>query len=470
MQRVTFSQLFRAKQPIVAVRAVHLDLKGTPPTANRLVQLLSVFAAARYNAVLVEWEDSFPWTVDKRFRGPAAYTVEDVRRFHNAAAELGLEIIPLVQCLGHMETPLGIPAYEHLREIPHDSFVLNPLADGARDLVQKMVDDVMALTPGLRHFHLGGDEAWSMGTHPDTRAYIEEHGKGALYLHHVEPIMDNLNARGVRPLLWHDMMIDWDSEALRGLAAKTDLVTWGYTGHPDTTEHHYNVRHIERFNDHGITLWGGAAYKGSDGHNVDRPDIKQRQLNALAWAEVAERYGYKGIIATAWSRCSTNVLQCEPIDAALDSLVNLGVILHDGKLPNGGIETCVAALDELGERKRFEACKAAMDHLTDIRRRGWLAVQSLREQITLATNCPRRRGSLLEWGHLKNLKGIVQECAAVVEEVRRALAGLMIQISIEEYLSSRLDPLQEELATLEPMVRELDPPGWQAQLPENSGS
>ena len=68
--------------------------------------------------------------------------------------------------------------YRRLREVPHRADVLNPLAAGAGDLVRKMVDDVLSLCGPLRHFHLGGDEAWSFGTHPDTKAYIQRHGRG----------------------------------------------------------------------------------------------------------------------------------------------------------------------------------------------------------------------------------------------------------------------------------------------------
>src|SRR5690349_3888505 len=107
--------------------AVHLDLKGVPPTFGRLLELLPIFAAAGYNAILVEWEDMFPWVMDKRFRNETAYTADEVRRFHAEAARHKLEIIPLVQCLGHMETPLQFPEYAHLREVPHKSDVLNPL-------------------------------------------------------------------------------------------------------------------------------------------------------------------------------------------------------------------------------------------------------------------------------------------------------------------------------------------------------
>jgi hexosaminidase len=445
---MTFDRLFRNERPIVAKRGVHLDLKGLPPTADRFVELLSVFAAARYNVVLIEWEDSFPWAVDERFRSETAYTPDDILHFRKTACDLGLELIPLVQCLGHTETPLSVPGYEQLREIPDDSSVLNPLAAGARDLIQEMVDDVLNLMPDVRHFHLGGDEAWTMGKHPDTKAYIDEHGKGALYLQHVEPILDSLNARGVRPILWHDMMINWDSDALKSLAGKCDLLTWGYSGHPDTTNHHFNTKYIKRFHDHGITQWGGTAYKGADGHNGDLPNIGQREENAQAWADIAQRFGYVGVIATAWSRYTTNSVLCEPIDAALDSLVNIGVILHDGRPPDGGIEPCIAALEELGERDRFEACKAAMEHLAEVRRRGWQAVQSLREQMVLSRTDARRSTSGRKSRGLERLGNMLKESEGIAEEVRRVFAKFVEPIWIKEYLNTRLTPLRDELSAL----------------------
>lgn len=454
--------LFQAAQPVMAVRGVHLDLKGVPPTFSNLLTLLDVFAAARYNAVLVEWEDMFPWSVDPRFRCETAYTPEQVSEFLAAAASRGIEVIPLVQCLGHMETPLSVLGYEGLREVPHRSDVLNPLAPGARELVERMVDDVLRLCPGVRYFHLGGDEAWSFGTHPDTKAYIEKHGKGALYLQHVEPILDKLNAAGVRPILWHDMMREWDGAALERLSAKADLCAWGYQGHPDTTKHHFSSQNIERFKRHGITLWGGTAYKGGDGSNADLPVLEKRQENALAWAEVAQRYGFVGVFATAWSRYSTHDVQNEPIEAALDSLVNVGVILHDGQPPAGGIEACVAALGEIGARARFDACHQAMVDLKSARQQAWNLVAILRERVITSTQDGRRRdnGGLI--ARLNALRAAVNRADAAADATRAAFAGLIEPLWIERYLGERVEPLREELSLLDTRVRQLDPAGHAA--------
>jgi hexosaminidase len=443
--------LFRREIPAVPNRGVHLDLKGLPPTPDRLIGLLRLFAVARYNVVLVEWEDSFPWTVDERFRSPTAYTPDDVARFVRTAADLGIELIPLVQCLGHMENPLSVEGYEKLRELRDIESGLNPLAPGARELIQGMVDDVLKLMPGTKHFHLGGDEARTFGLAAETKAYVEKYGKGKLYLHHVEPILDELVRRGIRPILWHDMMVDWDSTALRALAAKCDLMAWGYHEHPDTTTHHFKTEYIKRFKNHGFTLWGGTAYKGAEGYDADLPDNRLHTKNALAWVEVGQRFGFTGVIATAWSRYAVDTIQCNPIDASLDSMLNVAVILHEGQPPAGGIDACVEALDSVGEKQRFLACRAAMSDLARLRKEGWEKVQHARQVSVLAKMNPRRTSARnlklgLHW--LISLNNVVRQLESVASETRHCFDGLLDPIWIDEYLATRVEPLRAELQLL----------------------
>ncbi len=447
----------------VGVRAVHLDLKGTPPTSRRLIRLLDIFRESGYNALCVEWEDMFPWTVDARFRCETAYTPREVERFAAEAAARGMEIIPLVQCLGHMETPLSLPEYAHLREIPYRSDVLNPLAPGARDLVLGMIDDVLALTPEVKWFHLGGDEAWTLGRGEESSQFVKKHGKAALYLQHVDPLIDHLKSRGVRPILWSDMMHDWPIGQLRKIAKRADLCPWGYSGHPDRWQHHSATKYIERFAAAGATLWGATAYKGATEHNADLCDFDQQEENALAWREVAERFGSVGLIATAWSRHSTHRAQTQPIDGCLDSLVSVGRILRDGRAP--GREKCLEILDAMGEGKRFAACREALVKLADARYWGWGEVSRLREQVALETVDVRRRESGTAMSFLVDLKRHLEVGASGASaDMRKAYRGLMQDIWIERYLSERVEPLLEELSMLEPRVRLLEPAQYAAAV------
>ncbi|MGN0872403.1 MAG: hypothetical protein ACI4UV_14560, partial [Victivallales bacterium] len=55
-------KLFRGSIPTLEIRALHIDLKGCVPEFRRLLRQLEIYAAAHYNAVLIEWEDMFPWS------------------------------------------------------------------------------------------------------------------------------------------------------------------------------------------------------------------------------------------------------------------------------------------------------------------------------------------------------------------------------------------------------------------------
>ncbi len=439
----------------VAIRGAHLDLKGLPPTFKRLLELLEVIKAAGYTALLVEWEDMFPWHVHEGMRSPSAYSEKEVQTFIEEAAGRDLEVIPLVQCLGHMETPLSLPEFAHLREVPYRSDGLDPLAPGARKLVEDMVDDVLSLMPDVRYFHLGGDEARTLGKGEQTARYAREHGKDALYLHHVEPLVDGLNDRGIRPILWSDMMHSWPDEKITAIAAKADLCPWGYRGHPDEWAHHSGTRHIERFHKNGVTLWGATAYKGATTHNADLCDYVQQEQNALGWVEIAARFGLVGLFATAWSRFSTDRVQNEPVDGCLDSLVNVAHILSKG-VP-AGREYCLDLLSRLGERRRFEICRDSLLTLSEARHHAWRAVRSLREQVVLETREARRRTSGTAMMYLLDLQRNVEVAAAEgAAQFREAFRGLLDERWIDSYLAERIEPLFEELGALEPRVRMLE--------------
>lgn len=439
----------------VAVRGVHLDMKGVPPTFKRLLELLDVIKAAGYTALLVEWEDMFPWRVHEDMRCETAYSESEVQTFHEEAAGRDLEIIPLVQCLGHMETPLSVPGLAPLREVPYRSDGLNPLAPGARKLVEDMIDDVLDRTPGVRYFHLGGDEARTLGKGAETAKFAKKHGKAALYRQHIEPILEKLNALGVRPILWSDMMHTWPDEEIKAIAEKTDLCPWGYDRHPDDWEHHSGTRYIKRFHENGATLWGATAYKGATQHNADLCDYDQQEENALGWVEVAGRFGLVGLFATAWSRHSTHRTQTQPIDGCLDSLVNVGQILAEGR--PAGPERCLDILEKLGERRRFEACRGALEKLSDARSHSWRTIQYLREQIVLETADARRRASGMAMSFLLDLKRHIEVGAAEgAAEFRKAFKGLLDEIWIERYLAERIEPLLEELGALDSRVRTLE--------------
>lgn len=319
---------FENQEPAAEIRGVHLDLKGLPPTPERLLELLELFAAVRLNCVLVEWEDAYPWQTYPELRSQTAYSLDFVLEFLNCARRLGLSVIPLVQSLGHLENVLSKERFSHLRELPNDVGELCPSKPEGREVLFHMIEDVLTTHHGLiTHFHLGGDEAWSMGSCLQCRAFVAERGKASLYHEHVAPLLEVLGKRGIRPILWDDMMRHWPEDELQRIAPHSDLMAWSYA--PDPFQR-LGKEVLDRYAEAGIIIWGASAFKGADGPFVDLPDVERRAANLMAWAEEAGRRPLAGLIATGWSRYNAFLAPCEGLESSLDCLVLAGASMWDG--------------------------------------------------------------------------------------------------------------------------------------------
>ncbi len=425
--------------------AVHLDLKGTPPTAARLLTWLEFVRQAGFNAVLVEWEDMFPWTTDTRFRAPYAYSASDVGAFCEAANRAGIELIPLVQTIGHMHTPLAVPDYHPLREVPDRADVLNPLAPGAGELVAAMVDEVVDAMPGVRRCHLGGDEAGTFGTHPQTRAFIEEHGEAALYCRHVQPLIDRLDARGIRPMLWHDMIQNWDAADLQPLINGADLCAWGYQGHPDdATDRHYHSSIVARLADMGFTLWGCSAFRGADGVDADHPMPDRRRANAAGWAELARRHGFVGLIATGWARFHTHEVHCEPLETALETMAVSAVIFQENAIPDDIDARLSSCLNAAGETDHARRCFAVMEQLAGARHACWNLLRLAHQQVAMIRREPRRDGGDAAARVHRGLRRAMDRLDQAAHEARETLTGRVIDAAIDAYLHERSEPIRNQ--------------------------
>ncbi len=56
-------------------------------------------------------------------------------------------------------------------------------------------------------FHLGADEAYTLGECPRCRAYAAEHSLSELYIDHINAMSRPLVDKGIRPAIWGDMVL-----------------------------------------------------------------------------------------------------------------------------------------------------------------------------------------------------------------------------------------------------------------------
>lgn len=89
---------------------MHVDLKGAPPKLDFLLRLWPLLRALGADALLLEYEDTFPFGGPlAALRAHNAFSEAAVRRLVAAAEEQGLHVIPLLQSFGHLEVSPRAP-------------------------------------------------------------------------------------------------------------------------------------------------------------------------------------------------------------------------------------------------------------------------------------------------------------------------------------------------------------------------
>ncbi|HEY65075.1 MAG TPA: family 20 glycosylhydrolase, partial [Caldilineae bacterium] len=214
--------------PDLSLRGIHLDLKGAMAPFEYWREVIRTLAHYKINALLIEYEDKFPYERHSDIVSPGALTQGQVAELVELAREHCIEVIPLVQCLGHVEYVLRHERYASLREAGELSQYC-PLEPGAATLFREMADEVIAAHPYSRYFHLGADETWILGQCPRCREAVARKGKLGLYMDYVVPAIEYVSSQGKTPIIWDDMV--WrtpDPDRVSQLPPETVMCDWFY--------------------------------------------------------------------------------------------------------------------------------------------------------------------------------------------------------------------------------------------------
>jgi hexosaminidase len=433
-------------------RLVHLDLKGAPPKPEYLRTVFPLMKRWGATGLCVEWEDTLPFDGRLRVvRARGAYSRRAVRDIRSAAADAGLDVMPLIQTFGHLEFVLKHDAFAEFREDPESARDLCPMHPGSAALARELVDQVLDLHPGARAIHLGGDEVWGLGAHPETQRYVAQHGKGEAYLHHMLPLVEHTRTRGVRVLIWDDMMRSWSVDELRRLAGKAEPVVWLYGA---------DIGHLSddvwrRYAEAGLALWGASAFKGACGPDAIWPDFQNRIRNHASWVQRGEKTALEGLILTGWSRYNHFAPLCELLPTGLPSLALSLAVLDRGRF------------DDAMRREVFETlglgdmpfAHARTDDILAIPEGNFPGARAFRllgklqgaRQLVVSANTeiqhhsPKRNGGRRHPGPARKALAYCQRAIGIAGEVEGelpdALRGILLPADVRELMSVQVRQL-----------------------------
>ncbi len=321
--------------PEVRLRAAHIDLTCQQYTAGYIQSLMRTLAGYKVNAILMEYSDMFPFRRHKPICRPDAFSEDDLRSILQTAAECNQEVIPFLQSLGHLEYVLHVREYARLGA-KHKGYMYCPSSPETIPFVRELIDEILEQHPGVRRLHIGGDEVSidRGGACPSCDAYIGEHGFSRLYVNHYRQVAEYCRAKGVRPLMWSDMILQ-HPEAISELPRDIAWVVWDYGVTSDPTPQAFHGATLDRlaqlspayrryfgrgiglddaksrggfvafghalgFKDLGFEAFTAPAARCA-GDNFDWPrfDLHMRNIR-LAFSKAAD-FGLAGAIVTNWS-------------------------------------------------------------------------------------------------------------------------------------------------------------------------
>lgn len=190
--------------PALAHRAIHYDTKHHQDRFDYVQSFIRELAHYKANILVWEWEDKLAYRRHPEIGAPGAFTLEQMQELTSYARQHHIEIVPLVQGLGHVPFILKHRQFRHLREIPDSDWEFCPLKEGSYELLFQLWGEAIEATPGSRFLHIGSDETYELGLGTDCGCaeHAARHGKDSLMRLFIDRCVDWVESQGRTCLSW----------------------------------------------------------------------------------------------------------------------------------------------------------------------------------------------------------------------------------------------------------------------------
>ncbi len=284
---------------------VMLDVsRGRVMTVDSVKKYLDTMALHGMNMVMLYTEDvyevpGYPYMGYQRGR----YTLEELRQIDDYANSLGIEAIPCIQTLGHMEKLLRYSAHKDMAE---NYKVLLPGAEKTYEFVEACISTIRKAFRTKR-VHIGCDEAYGLGF-GKTYAVGGTQDAFKLFNDHLHRVVDICRKYDFHPMMWSDMYFsigahnrseDYGLEIevpqeLVDTMPDIDMVFWDYY-HDNNEFYRVNIEKHLKFNRHvlfagGIWTWNGFV-----------PNYRWTYDTVKPAMEECLRYGIDFVLGCSWT-------------------------------------------------------------------------------------------------------------------------------------------------------------------------
>lgn len=287
--------------PDFGVRGLMVDIsRGKVPTWETLRMLVNTMVGLKLNQLQLYTEHTFAFQKHPIVWANASpITGEEILSLDAYCKEFHVELVPNMNCFGHMTKWLIHPEYRDLAEAPdgcetkwgryNEPIGLNPLDPRSLALAKDIFAEM------LPHFssrmaNIGGDETIDLGK-GRSAAECEARGTGRVYLDYLLKVYDVIkNTHGRQMQFWGDIIME-HPELVPELPKDLIALEWGYE-----FDHPFD-EHGAQFAAAGIPFYvcPGTSTWNSLGGRTD--NALGNLLNA---AENGLKHGAVGYLITDW--------------------------------------------------------------------------------------------------------------------------------------------------------------------------
>lgn len=304
IHKVIFSLILLTSMSLVAnsqtdsskefkVKGFHIDLRIQVMTPQALNKFATELAGFGINTLVMEWEASYPYEKHATISNKLAYTREEIQSFVNYCNSIGIDVIPLQQCFGHVEYILRNNQYAALREDPKAPSQVCPLKTESDSLLFSNLFADMASLHTSKYIHIGGDETYLLGHCAECSKKAATEGKSKLFVDYMKMMCDIVVKLGKTPVMWADILLK-HPEAASELPKQTIFIDWNYGW---KTNYFGDISSLQK---QGFTFWGSPAIR-SHPDNWYVTCWEKHLDNQRDFIPYARKAGYEGIVMTSWS-------------------------------------------------------------------------------------------------------------------------------------------------------------------------
>ncbi|WP_312370546.1 family 20 glycosylhydrolase [Lachnoclostridium sp.] len=284
--------------------------RNAVPKREAFCSMVKYLALMGYSTIQLYMEDTFE--IDKYpyagyLRG--RYSKKELKEMGEFAAIFGIEVIPAIQTLAHMDQVLKWGAMEELRDVG-DIFLID--SEKTYEYIEEMIKTMSECFVSKR-INIGMDEADMIG----LGKYLDNHGyvnRMDLMIKHMNRVVEITEKYGLEPMMWSDMIfrllnkgeyyaVDsvFEQDMIKNIPDNLSFVYWDYYSEEKETYDAMIEKHLEFSSN---IIFAGGAWRWS-GYS---PNSHFSEKVGRSAHESCKGKGIKEVLITLWgdngSECS----------------------------------------------------------------------------------------------------------------------------------------------------------------------